>query len=461
MIATADRVRFRYPGAGRLALRDVSIEVEPGTVTVVAGPSGGGKSTLLRLLCGLIPEHTGGEISGEATIAGLSVRSTPVSTLVAHAGLLFQDPEAQSVQAEVLRDICFGLQARGRPAAEIRPAARRALAAVDASHLEHRRIDDLSAGERQRVALAGVLATEPSLLLLDEPTSQLDERAASSLVRILRQLADRGHAIVLTEHRTDRVAAIADRVLYVDDGEVFAAEPPVELPPEPPPSAAVGDELLRATGLALERGGVRVLTGARIVVREGGGAALLGGNGSGKSTLLRALAGLDRPQAGSIELAGVDVTELSAERRFGRLMLVPQDPGRHLLAATVREELAIAPRQLGSPVGEIAERSATVLARLELTGLEDRDPRDLSVGERERVALAVALVVDPPLLLLDEPTRGMDPHRRTLLAHVLRERLARGLGHIVATHDERFARATSSSLVRVESFGAARLEAAG
>ncbi len=454
MIATAERIRFRYPHGGRLALRDVCLEIEAGTVTVIAGPSGGGKSTLLRLLAGLVPVHTGGEISGDATIAGLSVRATPTATLVAHSGLLFQDPEAQSVQAEVLRDVCFGLQARGRPRAEIRAAARRALASVGASHLEGRRIDDLSAGERQRVALAGVLATEPALVLLDEPTSQLDEAGAAALVHLLRELADRGAAIVLAEHRTDRVAGIADRMLYVAGGVAEEAEPPPGPALEPPPEAHRAAELLRCGGLSLARGGVPVLTGVDLVVRAGHGVALLGGNGSGKSTLLRAIAGLDRPVAGALVLAGRDVTGVPAEGRFGGLMLVPQDPGRHLLAATVREEVAIALESLGLSAPERGRRIADALARLELTGLDDRDPRDLSVGERERVALAVAVAVDPPLLLLDEPTRGMDPRRRSLLAGILRQRLRTGRAHVLATHDERFARTTSGSLVRVEAFAA-------
>jgi energy-coupling factor transporter ATP-binding protein EcfA2 len=456
VIATAERVRFRYPGASELALADVSLEIEPGTVTVIAGPSGGGKSTLLRLLAGLVPIHTGGEISGEATIAGLSVRSTPTATLIAHCGLLFQDPEAQAVQAEVLRDVCFGLQARGRPAASIRPAARRALASVGAGHLEGRRIDDLSAGERQRVALAGVLAGEPSLILLDEPTSQLDEGAATALSRLLRALADRGAAIVLTEHRTDRVAAIADRTLYVAGGEVFEGEPPAELPAAAPPPAGGTTEVLRCDGLSLSRGGIPVLADVALVVPAGAGVGLLGGNGSGKSTLLRAVAGLDAPTRGSVVLAGSDVTRLPAEARFGRLMLVPQDPGRHLLASTVREEVGVALRNLELPAGEIEARVDGTLASLELAGLGDRDPRDLSVGERERVALAVALAVDPPLLLLDEPTRGMDPLRRALLAGLLQARLERGRAHLVATHDERFARATSAALVHVEDFAAGR-----
>ncbi len=429
MIASAQELSYRYPDASSDVLDRVGLDLRRGEVVLLAGPSGGGKTTLLRAFAGLVPHFHGGRFAGHVRVDGLDTRTATPAAVARRAGIAFQDPEAQVVYRAVLRDVAFGLSNHGVPAEELEPRSRRALDRVGALSLADRTVDTLSGGELQRVALAGVLAPGPPVLLLDEPTAQLDDAAAASFMTLVRTLADFGTAVLIAEHRRDRADAIADRVVEVGGD---AAE---DLPPHAPGST--GAVLLAARGLDGGRGGTRVLDGIDLEVRAGSVVALHGANGSGKTTLLRLLAGLDQPRAGTVALHGRDITAQPAEERYPALALVPQDPGRFLLCDSVRAEVAS-----GTPHGAIDD----VIAALGVAALRDRHPRDLSAGERERVAIATALAADPAVLLLDEPTRGMDPARRAALARLIRARAATGKAIVVATHDRRFAAACGAEV---------------
>ncbi|MGA0121403.1 MAG: ABC transporter ATP-binding protein [Gaiellales bacterium] len=435
-------VGYRYPGADTPSLRDIDLVVDPGRIVILEGPSGGGKTTLLRVLAGLAPAFHGGEAWGVGSVAGLDLRTAQPSALAQRIGFLFQEPEAQGVMGETLRDVAYGLQCRGWAQERILPAARAALAAVGCEHLVGRRLDALSSGERQRVALAAVLAPEPALLLLDEPTAQLDDDAACELVGHLRRFADRGLAIVISEHRTDRVGHLADEVLGIVAGRIGAAPAAPSYPRSAPAPGRAAEPALVLEGVELDRGGRRVLRGASASRPTGASIAQTGPNGAGKSTLMRAIAGLDAPLAGAIRTARRDLTGVPAAERVPEIRLVPQDPGRTLLEATAEAEIRRGADALGMPPGP-ADRA---IADLGLSELLERHPRDLSVGERERVAIAAALAVDPTILLLDEPTRGMDAAHRATLVRILGERHARGLSVITATHDRAFVRATAHAL---------------
>jgi energy-coupling factor transport system ATP-binding protein len=417
-LVRAEGLTFTYPGGDAPALDDVSVEIEPGEVVALLGPSGAGKSTLLRALAGLVPHFHGGRFAGRVEVAGRDTRLTRPGDLAGVVGTLFQDPEDQIVFDRVENEVAFGLENLGVPPRDILPRAEAALAAVGAAQLLGRRTEMLSAGELQRVCLASVLALEPQLLLLDEPTSQLDPEPASA---VLELAAASGAAVVLAEQRPALALEVADRVIFLEQGHVEPLRPEY-LPREAVPLPAGrpdGEIVCRLDGVSFAYGdGPPVLSDVSCELARGEIVALTGPNGAGKTTLGKLAAGLLGPDRGRVE-------------RTGRAGYLLQDPGRYLVEDRADREVAF------GADGDLA-RARRALAQLGLTGLEDRHPRDLSSGERERLALAAVLVTDPDVLVLDEPTRGVDPVRKGELAELLR-RDAHRRATLVITHDPVFA----------------------
>jgi energy-coupling factor transporter ATP-binding protein EcfA2 len=434
-LAVVEGLTFAYPGA-QDALRDVSLSIEPGESILVLGPSGSGKSTLLRALAGLVPHFHGGRFSGRVEVDGRDTRRTRPAELAGAVATLFQDPEDQVVMTRVEHEVAFGLENIGVPPAEIRGRVEEALNAVGAGGLAGRPTYELSSGELQRVCLAAALALRPELLLLDEPTSQLDPEGAESLIALA---LESGAAVVVSEHRAERLLDLVDRVLFVEAGRVvldadraeargwLARERPawVELP-APPSSCELGDAVVALERVSYRYGDLAAVEEAELEVRRGEIVALTGPNGSGKTTLAKLAAGLLEPAGGSV-------------RRSGRPAYLSQDPGRYLSRDRADEEVALG-------IGGDLDRARSWLAALGLAGFADRHPRDLSSGERERLALAAVLAVEPDLLVLDEPTRGVDPERKTELAELLRAG-ARSRGTLLVTHDESFAAAVADRTV--------------
>ena len=474
-LALARGFGYRYPDAGAGALRGVDLVLEPGTFTVLAGVSGCGKSTLLRALCGLVPHFHGGEASGDLEVGGLDVREHGPGDLAAVCGTVFQEPETQVVMGGVRAELELPLEHRGERAGAMARAVEETALALGVAHLLERRTDTLSGGELQRVAIAAAMVHAPRLLLLDEPTSQLDPVTGDELVWLLRRLnEDWGTAVVVAEHRLERCLPAADRVVALAHGavtcdgtphefldwaaacapelctpaarlhslaglrplpvtvkEARAALPPLRraVPePEPPrrrsrlrlrgragaPAPALR---LRHAWLEIEDGPA-VLRGIDLQLRPRERVALMGRNGAGKSTLLRLAKGLTAPTRGSVESGG-------------EVALLLQNPGDYLIGEHAIDD-----------VGAGGIESAG------LAGRERANPRDLSGGERQRLALEVALGGHSfAAVLLDEPTRGMDrPHQDALVARIAR--LAEdGAAVMVATHDTEFVAAFADRVV--------------
>ena len=479
-LAELHRFSYRYPEATRRSLERLELELAAGEFVVLAGRSGSGKSTLMRALCGLVPHYHGGEAEGSLAVCGLDVREHGPADLGGWVGLVAQDPESQVVATTVRGELELPLELRSEPAAARARAIEEVALALGIASLLERPTDTLSGGELQRVALAAALVLRPRLVLLDEPTSQLDPVAGDELIGLLRRLNEEwGMAVVLAEHRLERCLAAADRVIALVEGRVgfdgspcefaewAAGSDPSLLTPagrlfslagiRPYPVAtkdarrildAHGFELPLAerTGVAEQRvparrergrgaqgyvlearrlwveldggeGAQEALRGIELAIGAGERVALMGRNGAGKSTLLRAAAGLVEAVGGQI-------------RTPGGIALLPQNPADLFVRERVGDELP-------GPAGERALRAV---------GLEwacDADPRDLSGGERERLALAIVMAGREAeragIVCLDEPTRGMDSSRKDELIGWLDELAGGGSAVLVATHDVEFA----------------------
>ncbi len=436
-LARVERLTFTYPETASLALDDVSLEVEPGEVVALLGPSGCGKSTLLRALAGLVPHFHGGRFAGRVEVAGHDTRRTRPADLAGTVATLFQDPEDQVVFTRVAAEVAFGLENVGTAPERIGARVAQALAAVGAAHLVERPVAELSGGELQRVCLASVLALEPRLLLLDEPTSQLDPEGAEEAIELARAA---GAAVVVSEQRPDRVLGACDRVLFLERGRIVLDAPREEAlawlarhrPAWVPRDAAVPgpgsapEPSCRIERVSFAYGDTRVLEGVSLEIGRGEVVALVGPNGSGKTTLAKLAAGVLEPGTGSVT-------------RNGRACYLSQDPGRYLVRERAEDEVALAVE------GDVS-RAREALRGVGLAGLEARHPRDLSSGERERLALAAVLVAEPDLLVLDEPTRGVDPERKDELAALLRAQ-APARATLVVTNDFVFAAAVADRSV--------------
>lgn len=467
-------VTYHYPHRSDAALDGVNWRVEDGEFVLVAGPSGSGKSTLLRCLNGLVPHFSGGTYAGETEVYGVNVVTAGPHVLSRLVGFVAQDPDAQAVLDQVESEIAFSLENAAVPPVEMRVRVEEVLDLLDLAPLRRRAVSTLSGGERQRLAIATALALRPRLLVLDEPTSQLDPQSAEDVLRALVRLnEDLGLTIILAEHRMERIARYADRLTWLEHGRIVADGPvreglrtvavgpplvqlakaldwqplpltikegkqftntvPLELAAAAKPPVKVGLPALEAKGVEFAYNGQLTLKNIDLTVRSGEAVALVGRNGAGKTTLLKCITGLLPLRSGDIRVAGQSTRGRTVADICRHVAYLPQNPDDLLFAETVAEELHITRRN--HKLDESPQAITELLARLEIGELAQRYPRDLSVGQRQRVALGAVTITRPSVLLLDEPTRGLDPALKAGLVALLKKWLADGAAILLVTHD--------------------------
>ena len=472
---------WRHAGRKNAALSGVDLDIAPGERVLVLGPSGSGKSTLMGGLAGLLGGAEEGEATGTLTVDGVAPADAR-----GRVGLLMQDPEAQVVLARVGDDVAFGMENLGVAREEIWPRVENSLEAVGLSVPLDHSTTELSGGQKQRLALASILAMGPGLLLLDEPTANLDPSGVAEVRAAVETVVERtGATVVVVEHRVDVWASLVDRVIVVADGAIAADGPldevlaqqgdalrergiwlpgddvAAEVGPAPEVAPASSEDAPIASVADLTIGydtSAPVRSGIDLTIERGVSTCIVGANGAGKSTFALTLAGLLPPLAGTVEVQTSDGTrgdphEWSSKQLLGRMSMVFQEPEYQFLAATVADELAIGPRAAGMSEEEIAPLVDEHLEALGLTTLARANPMTLSGGEKRRLSVATALISAPELLILDEPTFGQDRGTWLGLVRLLRATLARGVTLVSITHDPAFVAAMGQRVVDLGQVG--------
>ncbi len=495
VVARLDNVSTIYPGASRPALTDVSLSLERGEMVGMIGPTGAGKSTLCLTLNGIVPQFYGARFFGHATVAGLDTLAHPVHELARQVGMVFEDPETQLITTAVENEVAFALENLALPRAEIRERVAEALAMVRLDGMERRHPHDLSGGEKQRLAIAAALATRPKLLVLDEPTSQLDPAGRGAVFDTLTALNRAlGVTILIVSHAAEEMAEHVHRVLLLAEGRLAASGTPREIYGDverlrrydlrPPQVTAVfhavermsqdvaqaglpvrldeglraverwrgrpvcpgdsgaeesdgppGEALIVADGLGHTYGdGTRALDGVQVEIRTGDYVLIAGQNGAGKTTLIKHFVGLLSASQGRVTVAGRDVREMSVADLARRIGYVAQNPDTQIFGASVEEEVGFALRNLGYADADVAERVERSLTTMGLLDARQAHPLALPRGDRARVVIAAVLAMDPDVIVLDEPTTGQDDRGARAILDVTRRLHSAGKTILVVTH---------------------------
>lgn len=493
-----DHLSFRYAGQREPALRQVSLRVRRGEMVVIMGATGAGKSTLAKCLNRIVPAFQPGELSGEMALLGRSLSGEGVAEVAGMVGLVSQDFEAQLFATNVVQEVVFGMEQLGVPPDEMRRRLPQALRAVGLEGFDRRDPATLSGGEKQRLAIAATLALRPSIMVFDEPTTDLDPLGKLEIFAVLAAMRRQGYTLVVIEHEI-AAAEHADRLVVMSQGRILVDDVPEDVlarvdflrthgvrPPDlsrlaarldlkpVPRSVDAAEAAIRGPGVVGWGSGIEdpeaagrsdlqspppgprpltpaplisvenvcfayentapALDGVSLVIEAGEFIAIIGQNGSGKTTLAKHLNGLLVPSAGRVRLRGADVRSLPINRIAAEIGYVFQNPDHQIFAATVHEEVAFGPRNLALAPHEVEERTRVALDAVGLAGMENEDPFLLGKGQRQRLAVASVLALHPQLLILDEPTTGLDYLEQRQMMELLARLHAQGIGILIITH---------------------------
>ncbi len=471
MIALED-YSYTYPGRSEPALDGVSLRVRQGEVLLVTGPTGAGKTTLCLAASGILKHEFGGTAAGRALLMGRPVEEyADLSAIGRHVGVVFDDPEAQLIFTTVEEEVASGLEGIDLPREVLLQRMEHVLELTATADLRERAPHTLSGGQKQRVAVAATLALGTEILVLDEPTSELDEEGTQMLFRIIQRLKAEGKTVLIVEHKLDALFSLADRMVFLEGGRILAEGTPDDLlrderiravlhtNPKTPSFCRFGAEgsagaigttapIIRIEGLVHEYGGVRALNGLDLSIEPGEFVAVIGDNGSGKTTLIKHLVGLLKPTQGRVTVAGHDTQNETITGMARHVGLVFQNPDTMLFEETVEREVSFGPTNLG--LDDIAGRVERALDEVGLSAHRQDYPRSLSRGERQRLAVACIIAMAPEVIVLDEPTTGLDAAESTRVMALASRLRDEGRTIVMVTHNMRIVEDYADRIVLLE-----------
>jgi energy-coupling factor transport system ATP-binding protein len=459
----ASSLSYTYPQTSSPALKDITLSIGAGELILITGPTAAGKTTLCHALAGIMHHEFGGVITGHLSIRGRPISEYQgMSELNQHISIVFDDADAQLIFTSVEEEIASGLETRLATAAERKERIARVLELCGISHLHDRPPYALSGGQKQRVAIAAALAMDTEVLILDEPTSELDVNATSRIISILEELKSEGKTIIVVDHSLEGYRGVADRVYELKGGRISRQGTFNELYPEiqgsmkalyddpdlAPYSHPGTEPVISIGNVCRKYGEVQALNGVSLEIYPGEFVALLGENGSGKTTLVKHLNGLLRPDSGEVRVMNLDATSEEIMTLVRHTGLVFQNPDTMLFADTVEEEIRFGLDNIHAPDPE--ERIRDVLSMVDLTGQEKTYPRHLSRGERQRLAVSCILAMKPEIIVLDEPTTGLDEEESDRMMQLMQSLQEKGHTIIMVTHNMRIAEEYAHRIIAME-----------
>lgn len=478
-IIKAQNASYWYPDAKKPALCDIDLSINEGEFVLIVGSSGCGKSTLLRMFNRIVPDYYGGKLKGSVILNNKNIREYNKKDIVRKVGMVYQHPEKQIVMQDVEREIAFGLENLNTSLEKMRRNAAEVISFLNLGSIRDKSTQEISGGEKQRIAIASVIAMDPDIMLFDEPTSQLDPIASEEVLSFIKRLnRDTGKTVILVEQRLDRCFDMADRIIFMENGKIIDQGTPDNIPESinqryfipsitylfkqagyksTPVNVKQGRDLIknmnfhgqkaveykfdtdiinvRKLNFAYEKN-KRLLKNINLSIKKGEIMAVIGENGAGKSTLFKIIAGLIEGYTGKVSISGKDIAEFNRVERINTIGYLSQNPNDYLGRDTVFDEVAYTLRNIDAFEGGKVE---DMLQKFDLASLRDRNPRDLSGGEKQRLAVACTLVSDPEILILDEPTRGLDSVNKEKLGKILTDLSETGKTIVLITHDSDFA----------------------